>query len=139
MKNKNIKNKPKTCGRWLFLHSRFSKIFRRRIPLIKGIHQLNPKCLSSTTTASKGKKESESLPPLKQSTRDLSLGYTEIEKRRRAPRQDLFVLFVIGLFETLICVLQQKIQSVIAALSFRQHCLSFYFVCDDQIQISCAA
>ena len=24
MKNKNIKNKPKKCGRWLFLHSRFS-------------------------------------------------------------------------------------------------------------------
>ena len=25
MKNKNIKNKPQNCGRWLFLHSRFSK------------------------------------------------------------------------------------------------------------------
>ena len=25
MKNKNIKNKPKKCGRWLFLHSRFSR------------------------------------------------------------------------------------------------------------------
>ena len=23
MKNKNIKNKPKKCGRWLFLHSNF--------------------------------------------------------------------------------------------------------------------
>ena len=37
MKNKNIKNKPQKCGRWLFLHSRFSKIFRGRTPLIKGI------------------------------------------------------------------------------------------------------
>ena len=28
MKNENIKNKPKKCGRWLFLHSRFSKFSR---------------------------------------------------------------------------------------------------------------
>ena len=55
MKNKNIKNKPKKCGRWLFLHSRFSKIFRASI--IKGIHQLNPQNLSSTTTAAEGKKK----------------------------------------------------------------------------------
>ena len=27
---------------------------------------------------------------------------------------------------------------MIAALSVPEHCLSFYFVCDDQIQISCA-
>ena len=32
MKNKNIKNKPKKCGRWLFLHFRFSKIFRGSPP-----------------------------------------------------------------------------------------------------------
>ena len=82
MKNKNIKNKPQKCGRWLFLHSRFSKIFRGRTPgppphphpLIKGIHQLNPQRLSSTTTAAKGKRKLESPPPLKQSTRNLSLG-----------------------------------------------------------------
>ena len=60
-----------------------------RTPLIKGIHQLNPQNLSSTTTATKGKKELESPPPLKQSTR--TLGYTEIEKRRRALGQDLFL------------------------------------------------
>ena len=86
MKNKNIKNKSQKCGRWLFLHSRFSKI--SRTPLIKGIHQLNPQTLSSTTA--KGKKEPESPPPLKQSTRDLSLGFTETEKKRRALGQDLF-------------------------------------------------
>ena len=89
MKNKYIKNKPQKCGRWLFLHSRFSKIFPD--PLIKGIHQLNPQNLSSTTTAAKGKKkEPKSPPPSKQSTRNLSLGYTEIEKRRRALGQDPF-------------------------------------------------
>ena len=38
----------------------------------------------------KTKKEPESPPPLKQSTRNLSLGYTEIEKSRRALGQDLF-------------------------------------------------
>ena len=90
MKNKNIKNKPQKCGRWLFLDSRFSKI--SRIPLIKGIHKLNPQNLSSTTctTTVEGKKEPKSPPPLKQSTRNLSLGYTEIEKRSRALGQDLF-------------------------------------------------
>ena len=56
MKNKNIKNKSQKCGRWLFLHSRFSKIFHRT-PLIKGIHQLSPQNFSSTTTTAKGKKE----------------------------------------------------------------------------------
>ena len=77
-------------------------------PLIMGIHQLNPQNLSWTTTTVKGKKKKkkkalESPPPLKQSTRNLFLGYTEIEKRRRVLGQDLFVWFVIGLFETLIC------------------------------------
>ena len=82
MKNKNIKNKPKKCGRWLFLHSRFSKILPGPPPpLIKGIHKLNPQNLSSTATAAEDKKEPESPPPLKQSTRNLSLGYTEIEKK----------------------------------------------------------
>ena len=67
----------------------FSKIFRGRIPgphLIKGIHQLNPQNLSSTTTAAKGKKkkkkketETPPPPPIKHSTRNISLGYTEIE------------------------------------------------------------
>ena len=94
MKNKNIKNRSQKCGRWLFQHSRFSKIFPGedpRIPLIKGMHQLNPQNLSSTTTTAKGKKkELKSPPPLKQYTRNLSLGYAENEKRRRALRQDLF-------------------------------------------------
>ena len=65
-------------------------------PLIKGLHQLNPQSLSSTTTSAKGqkkkkkkKKSRKSPPPLKQSTRNLSLGYTEIEKRRWALGQDL--------------------------------------------------
>ena len=38
----------------------------------------------------KAKKDPKSPPPLKQSTRNLSLGYTEIEKGRRALGQDLF-------------------------------------------------
>ena len=67
----------------------FQKISRPSI--IKGIHELNPQNLSSTITAAKGKKDSESPPQLKQTTRDLSLGYTEIEKGRRALGQDLFV------------------------------------------------
>ena len=70
MKNKNIKNKPKKCGRWLFLHSRFSKIFRGRTPgpthpLIKGIHKLNPQNLSSTATAAEDKKGAGKPSPIK--------------------------------------------------------------------------
>ena len=63
--------------------------------LIKGINQLNPQNLSSTITNSQKQKKKkagkpESPPPLKQSTRNLSLGYTETEKRRRALGQYLF-------------------------------------------------
>ena len=87
MKNKNIKNKPQKCRRWLFLHSRFSKHFRGedpQTPLIKGTHQLNHQNLSSTTTAAKGKNNRAGKPtPLKQSARNLSLGYTEIEKKHQ--------------------------------------------------------
>ena len=71
------------------------------------IHKLNPQNLSSTATAAEDNKEPESPPPLKQSTKNLSLGYTAIEKRRRALGQDLFVWFVIGLFETLICAIAE--------------------------------
>ena len=46
------------------------------------MHQLNPQNLSSITTAAKGKKGLESPPQLKQFARNLSLGYTEIEKKR---------------------------------------------------------
>ena len=70
-------------------------------PLIKGIHQLNPQNLSSATTAAKGpkatppkkkkKNELESPPPLKQSTRNLSLGYTEIEKKEEGARARSFL------------------------------------------------
>ena len=95
MKNKNIKNKPKNVvdGFSCILDfPKFSGGGGPRNPLIKGIHQLNPQILSSTTTAAKGKQiEPESPLPLKQFTRNLSLGYTEIEKRRKALGQDLFL------------------------------------------------
>ena len=68
MKNKNIKNKPQKCGRWLFLHSRFFQTFPGEDPrtsLIKEIHQLNPKNLSSTTTAAKGEKRARKPSPIK--------------------------------------------------------------------------
>ena len=84
-----------------------------RAPLIKGIHQLNPQNFSSqeqqpkAKKKNKKKKKTESPPQLKQSTRNLSLGYTEIEKRRRALGQYLFC--VIGLFETLICTISSHL------------------------------
>ena len=60
-------------------------------PPYKGNTSTKPSNLSSTTTAKGKEKESESPPPLKQSTRILSLDYTEIEKRRRELGQDLFL------------------------------------------------
>ena len=89
MKNKNIKNKPKNVVDGFSCILDFPE-FSPGPSLIKGIHKLNPQNLSSTATAAEDKKEPESPPPLKQSTRNLSLGYTEIEKRRRALGQDLF-------------------------------------------------
>ena len=65
-------------------------------PLIKGIHQLNPQNLSSTTTAAKGEKELESPPPLNQSTRTLSLGYTEI--RTPSPIKTIYKNFIFRLY-----------------------------------------
>ena len=99
MKNKNIKSKLQNFKNVIDGFScilDFPKFSGPRPPLsppppIKGKHQLNLQNLSSTTTAAKGtyKKVGKSRP-IKQSTRNLSLGYTEIEKRRRALGQDLF-------------------------------------------------
>ena len=92
MKYKNIKNKPKKCGRWLFLHSRFSKIFPGPPPppTYKGNTSIKPaKSFFNNNKQPKAKKP-ESPPPLKQSTRNLSLGHTETEKRRTALGQYLF-------------------------------------------------
>ena len=113
MKNKNIKNKPQKCGRWLFLHSRFSKNLPgedTRTPPPSSPYKENTSIKPSKSffnnnssqrqKKKKKKKVMESPPPSKQSTRNLCIRYTEIEKRRRALGQDLFC--VIGLFETLI-------------------------------------
>ena len=89
MKNKNIKNKSQKCGRWLFLHSRFSKIFRGGDPPdppFKGNISIKP----SKSFFHNNCRRLKSPSPLKQYTRNLSLGYTEIEKRRRALGQALF-------------------------------------------------
>ena len=96
MKNKNIKNKPKNEVDGISCILDFPKISGGGPPdpLIKGIQQLNPQNLSSTTATKdkktkqtnkkkKKKKKPESPPPLKQSTRNVSLGYTEIEKRKK--------------------------------------------------------
>ena len=110
MKNKNIKNKPKKCGRWLLLHSRFSgppykgntsvkpsKSFfnNNKQPKAKKKKKSKKKKKNNNNNNNKKKikekkKEPESPPPFKQSTRNLSLDYTEIEKRRRALGQYLF-------------------------------------------------
>ena len=98
MKNKNIKSKLQKCDRRLFLHSRFSKIFRTppphpvAPPPHKGKTSIKPtkSFFNNNSSQRHIQKVGKSPPPIKQSTRNLSLGYTEIEKRRRAPGQDLF-------------------------------------------------
>ena len=139
MKNKNIKNKPKNGvdGFSCILDFQTFSGGGPPNPLIKGIHKLNPQNLTSTTTTAEGKKEPESPSPLKQSTRNLSLGYTEIEKRRRAQWAKIFfVWFVIGLFETLICAIAEDKVCDSCIVSF--WALLIFLLCDDQIQISCA-
>ena len=69
--------------------------------LIKGI-QLNPQS-RSPTTAAKSKKRVGKPSPIK----------TIYKKMRRALGQDLFVWFVIGLFETLICAIPEVCDSCI--------------------------
>ena len=98
MKNKNIKNKPKNVVDGFSCILDFPK-FSRGGPLhppYKGNASIKPPKSFFTTTTAKGKKKKkkkkkqESPPQLNQSTRNLSLGYTEIEKRRRALGQYLF-------------------------------------------------
>ena len=110
-------------------HTKVVKNGTTRTPLIKGIHQLNPsKSFFNNNSSQRGKKELESPPTLKQSTRTLSLGYTEIKKtspiktiyknfifrlyrnwkkEEGAGARSFFVWFVIGLFETLICAIAE--------------------------------
>ena len=59
-----------------------------------------------------------------------------MEKRRTALGQDFFcVICNWAVWNFDLCYSRR---SVISALSVPEHCLSFYFVCDNQIQISCA-
>ena len=57
----------------------------------KGNTSIKPsKSFFNNNSSQRQKKSGKSPPSLKQSTRNLSLGYTEIEKRKRALGQDLF-------------------------------------------------
>ena len=58
-------------------------------------------------TSIKQIKELESLPPLKQSTRNLSLGIQKLKKGGGCWGKIFVVWFVIGLFETLICAIAE--------------------------------
>ena len=70
-----------------------------RAPLYKGNTSMKPlKSFFQQQQQPKAKKEPESPPPSKQSTRNLSLGYTEIKKGGVRWGKMFFVWFVIGLF-----------------------------------------
>ena len=107
-----------------------------RSPPYKGNTSIEPSnSFFNNNSSQRQRKRIGKSAPIK--TRNLSLGYAEIEKRRRALGQDLFCVIcnrAVWNFD----LLQQKTKSVIAALSIPEHCLSFYFVCDDQVQISWA-
>ena len=92
MKNKNIKNKPENVVDGFSCILDFPKFSE---PPYKGNTSVKPSKSffnnnSNHKQQKKKKKKPENPPHLKQSTRNLSLGYTEIEKRRRALGQDLF-------------------------------------------------
>ena len=86
MKNKNIKNKPKNVVDAFSYILNFPKYSGGEY--YKGNTSIKPSksfCNNNSSQRQKKKKKKpESPPPLKQSTRSLLLGYTEIEKRRRA-------------------------------------------------------
>ena len=88
MKNKDIKNKSQKCGRWLSCILDFPKFSGGGPPdpPFKGNISIKP----SNSFFNNNCQRLKSPPPLKQYTRNLSLGYTEIEKRRRARGQALF-------------------------------------------------
>ena len=57
MKNKNIKNKPQKCGRWLFLHSRPPE------PPYKGNTSIKPlESFFNNNSSQKGKKARKPSP-----------------------------------------------------------------------------
>ena len=65
MKNKNIKNNPQKCGRWLFLHSRFFKIFRGGPPdpPYKGNTSIKPsKSFFNNNSSQRGKRARKPSP-----------------------------------------------------------------------------
>ena len=112
MKNKNIKNKPQKSGRWLFLHSRVSKIFRvedPRTPLINGIRRLNLQNLSSTTTAAKGKeKEPERNSPIRTIYKEFIIRLYRNKKKGGGRWGKIFFMwFIIDLFETSMCAIAE--------------------------------
>ena len=116
MKNKNVKNRPKKCGRWLFLHSRFSKFSGGGPPDpphkgTKGIHQLNPLQQQQQPKAKKKKKKKKKekarkLSPIKTIyLKFIFRLYRNWKKEEDAGAGSFFAWFAIGLFETLICAI----------------------------------
>ena len=79
-----------------------------RTPLIKGLHQLNPQNLSSTTTAAKGKERTRKPSPFKTIYNNFIFRlYRNWKKGGGRWGKIVFVWFVIGLFETLICAITE--------------------------------
>ena len=132
MKNKNIKNKSQKCDRWLFLHSRFSKIFWT--PLLKGLYQLNPQNLSSTTTTAKGWKALRHWNNIQ----EIYLQVIQKLKKGGGRWGKIFLVwFVIGLFETLICAIAEDKVCDSCIVSSWALLIFFYFVCDDSDFLCC--
>ena len=138
MKNKNIK--PQKCGRWLFLHFRFSKIFRGRIPgpPYKGNTSIKPSKSFFSNNSSQSKKNRAGKPsPIKTIYRKFIFRlYRNWKKEEGAGARSFFVWSVIGLFETLICAIAED--KVCDSCIVSSWALLIFSLCDDQIQIFCA-
>ena len=112
-----------------------------RTPLIKGLHQLNPQNLSSTTTAAKSKKEPEKPSPIKTVHKKFIFRlYRNWKKQEGGWARSFFVWIVIGLFQTLICAVAED--KVCDSCIVSSWVLLIFLLClwwwIDQIQISCA-
>ena len=108
MKNKNIKNKPRKCGRWLFLHSRFSRGGPPDLPY-KGNTSIKPsKSFFNNNSSQRQRKRAGKPSPIKTIYKKFIIRlYRNWKKGRGRWGKIFFVWFVIGLFETSICAIAE--------------------------------
>ena len=140
MKNKNIKNKPKKCSRWLFLHSRFPK-FSWGGPYKRNTSIKPSKSFFNNNNSQRQKKRAGKPSPIKTIYKKFIFRlYRNWKKGSGRWGKIFFLWFVIGLFETLICdIAEDKVcDSIVSSWALLIFLLCLWWWSSDQIQFSCA-